>query len=74
MPQMRKAHTRVHEDIKKLIATSFDIGSICSNIGIEAIGADMQWKKLKFETQGVRHEGKSKLVPQIRNAVTTRRE
>ena len=43
---------------------------------IEAVGAtyDMQLKKLNFEMQGVRHEGKTKLVPQIRNVDTTRRE
>ena len=31
----------------------------------------MEWKKLDFETQGFRYEGKSKLLSQIRNAYTT---
>ena len=43
---------------------------------IEAKGAiyDMEWKKLDFETWDVRHEGKSKLMPQIRNSHTRARE
>ena len=31
----------------------------------------MEWRKLDFETQGVRHEGKRKLLRQIRNTDTT---
>ena len=34
----------------------------------------MEWKKLDFETRGVTYEGKSKLVPQMRNAQTRARK
>ena len=71
MLQMRNAHTRAHQYIKK-----FRAGFLCSNMQIEAKGAnyDMQSKKLDFETWDVRHEGKRKLVPQMTNSHTRARD
>ena len=47
-----------------------------SNMQIKANGAVsiMELKKLDFENWGVRHEGKSKVVPQIRNTHIRARE
>ena len=52
------------------IGGSCDIGFLCSNMRFEANREiyDVKSKKCDFESRGVRHEGKSKLVPQIRNA------
>ena len=65
--EMRNAHTR---DVS--IVGSYDIRFLCSDMRIQANGEiyDMEFKKLDFENWGVRHEGKRKLVPQMRNAHT----
>ena len=65
LPQMRNAHTRAREKIKIFIASSYDIGFLCSNMGIEAKEgcSDMQLKKLDFQSWSVSQEGKSKLMP-----------
>ena len=70
---MRNALTRAHEQMNKFIAGSYDIGLLCSNMQIEAHGAtyNMDPKILDFESLGVRHEGKIKLVPQMRNTHTS---
>ena len=76
MLQLRNAHTRAHQYIKKFRAGSSDIGLLCLNMQIEAKGAtyDMQSKKIDFETWDVRHEGKRKLVPQMTNSHTRARD
>ena len=69
VPQIRNSHTRARELVKKFIANSYDIGFLRSNMRIKGNEPiyDMELKKLDFESRGVRHEGKRKLVPQIRN-------
>ena len=76
MPQIRNAHTRAREKTKKFIGGSYDIGFLCSDMRIEATRAiyDMELKKLDFETLGMRHDGKIKLMPQMRNAHIRARE
>ena len=51
--------------MKMFIAGSCDIGFLCSNMGIETKEAsyDMELKNHDFETQGKRHEEKSKVLP-----------
>ena len=58
--------------IKKFIGGLYDIEFMCSNMRIEANGAiyDIKSKKCDFESLGVSHEEKSKVVPQMRNAHT----
>ena len=70
--EMRNAHTRARESIKNLIAGSYDVGFLCLNMGIIVKTAtfDMDLKRLHFETGCLRHEGKRKLVRQMRNAHT----
>ena len=69
---MRNPHTRARESIKNLIAGSYDVGFLCLNMGIKVKTAtfDMDLKRLHFETGCLRHEGKRKLVRQMRNAHT----
>ena len=73
---MRNAHTRACDKIKKFIASSCDNGFLCSNMRIEANRpwSDMELQNSDFLTQGERHEGKRKLVPQMRNAHRRTRE
>ena len=67
--QIKNAHTRARYLIKKFIGASYHIEFICSNTRIEANGAiyDIKSKKCDFESWGVRHERKRKLVPRMRN-------
>ena len=72
--QIRNTHTRARYLIKKFIAGSYDIKFICSNTRIKTNGAiyDIKSEKCGFESWGVSHERKSKLVPQMRNATQKR--
>ena len=68
--QIRNAHTRAHYLIRNSIAAFYHIEFSCSNMKIEANGGfyDINCRKYALESWAVRHEGKSKLVPQMRNA------
>ena len=54
--------------MKKFIPGSCGIGCLCSNMRIEANQAsyNMELRKQDIETQGERHEIKSKVLPQGR--------
>ena len=60
----------------KFIGVSYDIEILYSNMGVEANLTIyyMEFKKLDFEIWVVRHQGKSQLVSQMRNAHTRVRE
>ena len=64
--QIRNAHTRACYLILTFIGASYHFEFLCSNMRIEVNGAicDIKSKKCHFESWVVRHEGKSKLVPQ----------
>ena len=71
---MKKADTRVHEETKSKLphmisAPSYDISFLHSNMQIKGNRPiyDTELKKTSFRKLGVRHEGKSKLVLQMRN-------
>ena len=57
-------------------ADLYDIGFLRSNMPIKGNGPiyDMELKKLDFESRGVRHERKIKLVLQMRNTHTRAHE
>ena len=58
--QIRKANTRARDKTKILIASSYDIRILCSNMRIKANRAnyDMELEVLGFESRGLRHEEK----------------
>ena len=68
--QIWNPHIRVRNFSKKFIRASYHIEILCSNMRIEANGAiyDIKSTKCNFKSQGMRHDEKSKLVPQMRNA------
>ena len=45
VPQMRNAHTRARQYIKKVIAASYDIVFLCSNMQIEADKQSIIWNR-----------------------------
>ena len=70
--KVEQAHTRTRYLIKKFVGATYHIEFLCSNMRIKANGAiyDIKSKKCDFQSLGVSHEEKRKVVPQMRNAHT----